>query len=191
MGSAEIIPQANDDGVNAVEDTALRINATNNDTNVVAAYLPVIVQGASNGSLQMNADGSFSYTRNANYHGSDSFTYRLSNGVGQSNVATISITVASVNDAPVVNTNTAAVTLNEEGTATINLAALVSDIDGDSLSFEITVSFLSHLANRTRFVILCLGATLTVVIFDKLRAIFRSTVVIYRCFRTVLHGYCV
>ena len=42
------------------------------------------------------------YTPNLNYHGADSFTYRVNDGELNSNVSTVSITVTSVNDLPVI-----------------------------------------------------------------------------------------
>ena len=53
----------------------------------------VQITGPANGSLTLNADGSFSYTPNAGFLGSDSFTYRASDGAVSSEVATVSITV--------------------------------------------------------------------------------------------------
>ncbi len=41
------------------------------------------------------------YTPNENFHGDDSFTFRVHDGTSQSNTATVSITVKSVNDIPV------------------------------------------------------------------------------------------
>ena len=40
------------------------------------------------------------YTPNANYNGSDSFTYRVNDGSANSATATVSLTVNPVNDAP-------------------------------------------------------------------------------------------
>ena len=51
--------------------------------------------------MTLNADGSFTYTPNANFNGTDSFTYTASDGTAVSNVATVTITVTRVNDAPV------------------------------------------------------------------------------------------
>ncbi len=42
--------------------------------------------------------GSLSYTPTANYNGSDSFTYRATDGVADSNVATVVITITPVAD---------------------------------------------------------------------------------------------
>ena len=50
----------------------------------------------------LNANGSFTYTPALNYNGPDSFTYRATDGVGgTSATATVSITVAAVNDVPI------------------------------------------------------------------------------------------
>ena len=53
------------------------------------------------GTVTLASDGSFTYTPAANYHGPDSFTYTASDGTAVSNVATVTITVTAVNDAPV------------------------------------------------------------------------------------------
>src|SRR5262249_5270316 len=52
-----------------------------------------LVTGPAHGSLTLNADGTFSYTPAANFVGTDSFTYRASNGQALSNVATVTLTV--------------------------------------------------------------------------------------------------
>ena len=45
--------------------------------------------------------GAIQYTPNPNYFGSDSFTYKLNDSGVFSNVATVSVTVNQVNDAPI------------------------------------------------------------------------------------------
>jgi len=52
------------------------------------------VSGPTNGTLTLNANGSFSYAPNAGYTGPDSFTYRANDGAADSNVATVTITVS-------------------------------------------------------------------------------------------------
>ena len=54
----------------------------------------------SNGSLTLNADGSFSYTPNGGFVGTDSFTYHVTDNDGNSNTATASIVVMTTNEAP-------------------------------------------------------------------------------------------
>ena len=73
------------------------------------------------------------YTPAANYHGSDSFTFKANDGTADSNIATVSITVNAVNDAPIANAQT--VTTNEDTAKPVTLTA--SDADGDSLVFSV------------------------------------------------------
>jgi VCBS repeat-containing protein len=107
MGAFETLntaPIANNDSYNATEDTALNIaasgvlgNDTDGENNPLTA---TIVTNAANGSVTLNADGSFSYTPNADFNGSDSFTYKANDGTADSNTVTVSINVSEVNDAP-------------------------------------------------------------------------------------------
>jgi Bacterial Ig domain/Lamin Tail Domain/CotH kinase protein len=70
-----------------------------NDTG--GAVTAVLVTTTANGTLNFQSNGGFSYTPASNFNGSDSFTYKASDGVEESNTATVSITVNPVNDAPV------------------------------------------------------------------------------------------
>src|SRR5262249_57269717 len=74
----------------------------------VPIFNAVLVSGPAHGSLTLNADGSFTYTPNADYNGPDSFAYRANDGAADSNVATVSIAVVPVNDAPVAQNDAAA-----------------------------------------------------------------------------------
>ena len=61
------------------------------------------VSGPANGTLQINADGTYVYTPTADFNGTDSFVYRVcDNGSPASECAeaTVTITVTPVNDAP-------------------------------------------------------------------------------------------
>ena len=52
-----------------------------NDTDVDGdALTAVLVTGPAHGTLTLNADGSFTYTPDANYNGADSFTYSANDG---------------------------------------------------------------------------------------------------------------
>ena len=61
----------------------------------------VLVDGPTNGTLTLDPDGSFTYDPDPNFNGSDSFTYKADDGIDQSNVASVNITIDPVNDAPV------------------------------------------------------------------------------------------
>ena len=55
----------------------------------------VLVGKTSHGTLKLNADGSFNYAPAKNYTGSDSFTYKVNDGSSVSNVATVTIGIAT------------------------------------------------------------------------------------------------
>src|SRR5207247_1134144 len=68
-----------------------------NDSEPQAGTLTaVLVSAPSNGTVTLNVDGSFTYTANANYFGLDSFTYQANDGLANSNVATVSLSVNSL-----------------------------------------------------------------------------------------------
>jgi hypothetical protein len=100
-------PVSNADNYSTNEDTPLVIPAAGvlgNDTDVDSPALTVdlsSVIGPFNGALTMSANGSFVYTPNLNFFGSDSFTYKAKDAFRDSSAAaTVSITVYPVNDAP-------------------------------------------------------------------------------------------
>jgi len=112
-----------------------------NDTGgAVAAYL---VSDPSHGTLGtgLASDGSFTYTPNANFNGTDQFTYVANDGAGgpDSNVATVTITVTPVNDPPTaVGDAYDAVEGTMLSVAAPGVLANDSDIDGDSLTVTTT-----------------------------------------------------
>jgi hypothetical protein len=53
------------------------------------------VTGPAHGSLDLKADGSFTYTPTAGFIGADSFEFRLSNYQGRSDTATANITISA------------------------------------------------------------------------------------------------
>jgi VCBS repeat-containing protein len=100
-------PVANDDSYSTDEDETLNVSAPGvlgNDSDVEDDPLSAIkVSDPSHGSVTLNSNGSFSYTPDAGYSGSDSFTYKANDGAADSNTATVNISVSSVNDPPVAN----------------------------------------------------------------------------------------
>jgi hypothetical protein len=98
-------PVAVNDTYTLDEDATLTTTSTTgvlaNDSDEENGALAVrVVQGPANGVLDLQSNGAFLYRPNANYSGSDSFTYIVSDGEFDSNVATVSITVTSVVDLP-------------------------------------------------------------------------------------------
>ncbi len=68
-------------------------NDTDADSGTTLSAIPV--SSPSNGTLALNANGAFSYTPQAGFTGTDSFTYRATDGQDTSNLATVSITVGN------------------------------------------------------------------------------------------------
>ena len=111
-------------------DTTARINVLANDTDAEGNPLTAnVVTGPQHGILIKNADGSFSYTPHKDWYGTDSFTYLANDGKANSNLATVTLTVKPVNDAPVAHN--ASYTVQKDGSIKIDLLSLTSDVDGD------------------------------------------------------------
>ncbi|MDH5426853.1 MAG: tandem-95 repeat protein, partial [Nitrospirota bacterium] len=139
-------PVAGNDAYVTLEDTpmttALGTGVLANDTDLDGDTLTVNttpVVGVSNGTLVLNADGTFTYTPNSGWSGVDTFTYQVTDGNGGSAQATVTITVTSVNDAPVITSfgsgASAGVNLAENLTAVGAISA--TDADGDPLTYSI------------------------------------------------------
>jgi VCBS repeat-containing protein len=135
-------PVAAADSYGTDEDTTLTVDTPGvlaNDSDLEGDNLSVTPTGSpAHGSLTLNADGSFRYVPNANFHGADSFTYIANDGVADSNEVTVTLAVASVNDAPVAADD--AVTTDEDTVLTIAVLTNDSDVDGDSLTATLVTS---------------------------------------------------
>jgi hypothetical protein len=94
------MPVASNDSYGTPEDTLLVVDAPGvlgNDIDAEDDPLSaVLVNDVSNGALTLNADGSFTYTPNADFNGTDSFTYKANDGATDSNVVTVSLTIGIV-----------------------------------------------------------------------------------------------
>jgi hypothetical protein len=125
-------PTASDDSGSTTEDTSVSIQAVANDADPDGDALTVTGVGApAHGTAAANA-GQVAYTPAANFAGTDSFTYTVSDGNGASATATINVTVSSVDDAPVAADDTA--TTPEDTAVVIQAVANDTDADGDALT---------------------------------------------------------
>ncbi len=59
-----------------------------------------LTSGTSHGTVELNPDGSFTYVPEANFNGTDSFTYQAHDNAMASNSGIVTITVSPVNDSP-------------------------------------------------------------------------------------------
>jgi hypothetical protein len=95
-------PVALDDTATTAEDTAVTISVLVNDTDADGDTLSVgAVTDGTFGSVIVNGDGTVTYTPDADFFGTDSFTYTASDGLGGSDTATVdgdTLTVSLVAD---------------------------------------------------------------------------------------------
>jgi subtilisin-like proprotein convertase family protein len=134
-------PTAVADSYTTNEDTLLKVAAAQgvlfNDTDLDGDNLTaseVAGSGPFHGTLRFNADGSFDYTPEANYHGSDTFDYTVSDGNGGTATATVNVSVTSVNDDPDARDDTAAT--DEDTAVLIDVRDNDTDVDADALSIS-------------------------------------------------------
>jgi VCBS repeat-containing protein len=146
-------PVALADTASTDENTSVLGNALTNDTDVdtgdvltvsevngVGASVGTQIALASGALLTLNANGSYSYNPNGAFEDladgqstTDSFDYTVSDGIGGSDIATATITINGVNDAPVAVDDTNS---TDENTAVLgNVLTNDTDVDlGDVLS---------------------------------------------------------
>jgi VCBS repeat-containing protein len=141
-------PIANDDAYTTNEDETLVVTAPGvlaNDSDPDGdALTAVLVSTTSNGTLSLSANGSFVYVPAPDFFGTDSFTYRASDGAESSNAATVTITVDPVNDPPSF-TRGADLTVDSTGGGVRTFTAWATDLSpgpanesGQTLTFLVT-----------------------------------------------------
>ena len=91
----------------------------------------------SNGTLSINSDGSYIYTPDANFNGSDSFEIEAEDGKGATGTITVEVTVNEVNDAP--TAEDVSVDAEGQGDLIIDLNPYISDIEDDDSNLNINV----------------------------------------------------
>jgi len=128
------VPVAVEDAYSVDEDNTLTVPVANgllnNDTDVDGEPLTaVLVDGVTSGTLTLNANGSFTYSPNENFNGTDTFTYQANDGTADSNLVTVTLTVNPIQDAPVAVAD--AYSLDEDTTLTVPVADGVLENDGD------------------------------------------------------------
>ncbi len=134
-------PVAVADNYETNEDTQLVVSAAEGvlandsdpDDNPLSA---VLVNSTTHGTLTLNLDGSFAYQPSSNFFGTDTFTYRASDGALFSNTVTVTIDVNPIDDAPLavddeylIEDDSPLVVTAQDG-----VLANDSDPDGDNLT---------------------------------------------------------
>lgn len=128
-------PIATPQSVAAIEDMPEAIALAATDIDSSAASLTFHVRRPPlHGTLSTITGATTTYLPAANYHGPDSFTFDVSDGTLSSSVATVTIDVAPVNDAPTAQPVT--IVVNEDATTTVVLSG--GDVEGDPITFATT-----------------------------------------------------
>jgi hypothetical protein len=113
---------------NGTEDTVLTAQIVASDPGDTLTFSST---GApASGTLTVSAAGSFTYTPNQDFNGNDSFIARVIDSRGQAATATITLTLAPVNDAPLATNDVLAVTSADQ----LDVLANDVDVDGDPLT---------------------------------------------------------
>ncbi|MFK7821770.1 MAG: Ig-like domain-containing protein, partial [Planctomycetaceae bacterium] len=144
-------PIAVNDAYDVTEDTTLNVDffsgirANDIDTDNTPFFNPLsarLVSGPANGTLSLNTLGSFDYIPDANFNGVDTFTYLVNDGKFDSNVATVTLNVAAVNDTPSALDDY--YTVDQDGSLTVGVATGVqandSDVDGGTLTASVVAN---------------------------------------------------
>jgi len=136
-------PISTNSSVTTDEDSAVAVTLSANDDGAAPGPLVFTITDPANGVLSGTAPN-LTYTPNAEFNDSDSFTFTATDGAGAvSNVATVSITVNAVNDAPVIaQAGPLEVTMDEDG-APIAFAAptiTATDVDSATLTWSGTAA---------------------------------------------------
>ncbi|NEZ60742.1 Ig-like domain-containing protein [Adonisia turfae] len=126
------LPTATDDIGTVEEDSQLILEVLSNDIDPDNDSLSLDSVLPGNNGTTTIIGNQVRYTPNANFNGTESFSYTVSDGNGGSDTATVSITVTGVNDAPAASDDTA----NTEQNTAVQVQALNNDtdIDDDNLT---------------------------------------------------------
>jgi len=124
IGSNNTAPLSSDQTVSTNEDTAKVISLGSVDPEGDTLSYRVVNE-PSHGTL-VGSGASWTYTPSADWNGTDSFTFRSNDATVDSNLATVSVVVVPVNDAPVIGSIGAAST-NEDASQGVDFT--ITDID--------------------------------------------------------------
>lgn len=142
IGEVNDVPVATNDLGVLDEDTSIELSILDNDIDVDSELLTenvTITQAPKHGELTVNKElSTIHFTPHSDFFGTDSFEYSVKDDQFlMSNIATVTLTVNSVNDAPVAQNDTAV--LLEDTSHNINVLGNDSDVDGtlDKTSLEV------------------------------------------------------
>ena len=134
VGPVNDPPVASDDAGTTDEDTSVTVDVVANDTDLDGSVDPATVavtSGAGNGTTSVDpVSGEITYTPDADFAGTDSFTYEVCDDGAPvlCDTAVVTVTVDPVNDPPVAGDDAAST--DEETPVTIDVLFNDTDVDG-------------------------------------------------------------
>ena len=147
INGANDAPVAVADSFSASEDHALTVvaaaGALANDTDVDTAHASlkaILDSGPAHGKLVFNQDGSFTYTPELNFSGTDAFTYHANDGSLSSAPVIVSVDVAAVNDKPIVLAPSEIDYWTVSASGNVSPINHISFLDADAGSDSVTVT---------------------------------------------------
>jgi hypothetical protein len=112
---------------------------TNGDVLKVTA-VSMDAANAAKGTVSVDASGNVSFAPTANYYGTVSFSYTVTDSAGAKGQNTVTLNIAAVNDAPTAKSSSLSLSSGVEDTVkTISFSDLVknfTDVDGDTLTVK-------------------------------------------------------
>jgi hypothetical protein len=123
------------DSASTSEDTAVTINVVANDSYLTSAPISVIAGNGTNGitSIAESSPEQITYEPDADYNGTDTFSYTITQG-DKTSSADVTVTIEAVNDAPSIDVaSTIQVAENQTAVTTVS----VSDVDEDELTLTL------------------------------------------------------
>lgn len=133
-----VSPVAQDQGIVLDEDTVFSGRVVATDVDSPAVTYAITVQPTHGTSTFDASSGHFTYEPIKDFNGSDSFTFVASDGKHSSSLATVSITVKPVDDAPNLPQPPDLLLRAEEPLGPMSLDA--TDVDGDHLAYTVIVA---------------------------------------------------
>jgi RNase H-fold protein (predicted Holliday junction resolvase) len=126
-------PVAVDDTATISEDTVLTMDPRNNDYDVDGDPLTITAASATNGTVSILGGTNLVFTPATNFNGTASIRYTISDGLGGTASADVTVTVTPVNDAPIANNQSVATPRNTAR----NIVLTGSDVDSTNLTYAI------------------------------------------------------
>lgn len=124
------VQSVNEDNTLTISAASILANVSDVDVATNGQALRVYnVTEATNGSARLDTSGNVIFTPNANFNGSATLRYWVTDDAGASVSALARITVNAINDAPVVVRDLAVQSVNEDNTLTVSAAAMLATVD--------------------------------------------------------------